>query len=232
MKKTQFDFEQGEILLVDKPLRWTSFDVVNKIKHATKQRKVGHGGTLDPMATGLLVICIGRAATKRLDEFQNDDKTYTGTITLGATRPSYDLETPITEAFDIGHISAADVREVARLFHGEMEQLPPIYSAIKKDGKPLYESARKGIAVEVEARKIVIHRFEITSVELPDVHFLIRCSKGTYIRSIAHDFGQALQNGAYLSALRRTQSGNFDIAEAWNLDELVEVLRRDRTETK
>lgn len=223
-KKTSFDFEKGEIILVDKPLRWTSFDVVNKIRYATRIKKVGHAGTLDPLATGLLVICVGKAATKQIDTFLNDNKEYTGIFTLGATRPSYDMETEIDQHFDFLSITEAQIQQAAQQLTGAIEQTPPIYSAIKVDGKRLYESARKGVAVVVQSRPITIYEFDITQIALPNVHFRIKCSKGTYIRTIAHDFGKLLNNGAYLSELRRTKSGNFSINDAWNLDELVSTI--------
>lgn len=224
IKKTSFDFEKGEIILVDKPLRWTSFDVVNKIRYATHIKKVGHAGTLDPLATGLLVICVGKAATKQIDTFLNDDKEYTGVFTLGATRPSYDMETEIDQHFDTASITEAQIQQAAQQLTGNIQQIPPMYSAIKVDGKRLYESARKGVDVVVQSRPITIYEFDITQIALPNVHFRIRCSKGTYIRTIAHDFGKLLNNGAYLSELRRTKSGNFSIDDAWNLDELISTI--------
>lgn len=224
MKKTTFDFEKGEIILVDKPLRWTSFDVVNKIRYATRVKKVGHAGTLDPLATGLLIICIGKAATKQIDNFLNDDKEYEGIFTLGATRPSYDMETDIDQHFDTTTITEAEILNAAQQLTGNINQMPPMYSAIKVDGKRLYESARKGVDIAVQARPVTIREFEITQINLPNVHFRIWCSKGTYIRSIAHDFGKLLNNGAYLSELRRTKSGSFSINDAWSLDELIKVL--------
>lgn len=224
IKKTSFDFEKGEIILVDKPLRWTSFDVVNKIRYATRIKKVGHAGTLDPLATGLLIICVGKAATKQIDTFLNDDKEYTGVFTLGATRPSYDMETEIDQHFDFSSITEAQIQQAAQQLTGTIEQTPPMYSAIKVDGKRLYESARKGVEIEVQSRPVTIFEFEITQIALPNVHFRIKCSKGTYIRTMAHDFGKLLNNGAYLSELRRTKSGNFSIDDAWNLDELVSTI--------
>lgn len=225
-----FDFWGGETLLIDKPLQWTSFDVVNKLRieisktqKPKKKIKVGHAGTLDPLATGLLIICTGKN-TKKISNIQALTKEYTGTITLGATRPSYDMETEIDQTFDISGITEQDVINATESFKGVIEQLPPIFSAIKVDGKRLYESARKGKNVEVKSRTVEISEFEITRVELPEVHFRINCSKGTYIRSIAHDFGKALNNGAYLSALRRTYIGDYNIENAWKVDELIGLM--------
>jgi tRNA pseudouridine55 synthase len=226
-----FDFWGGETLLIDKPLKWTSFDVVNKLriaishsKQPRKKIKVGHAGTLDPLATGLLIICTGKN-TKTINELQALTKEYTGTITLGATRPSYDMETEIDQTFDIGNITEDAVHQATESFKGVIEQFPPIFSAIKVDGKRLYLAARKGQEVELKSRTVEIHEFEITKVVLPDVHFRIHCSKGTYIRSIAYDFGKALNNGAYLSALRRTRIGEHKIADAWELETLIAKIK-------
>ncbi|HFA50467.1 MAG TPA: tRNA pseudouridine(55) synthase TruB [Bacteroidetes bacterium] len=219
-------FIEGTCLLVDKPKSWTSFDVVNKIRSALKYNleikkiKVGHSGTLDPMATGLLVVCTGRH-TKKLTNYQGLTKEYSGTITLGATTPSYDAETAPDATFPYAHISKEDIENARRKFLGDMEQLPPMYSAIKVDGQPLYKKARKGIMVEVKPRPVTIFEFEITKIELPDIEFKIKCSKGTYIRSIAHDLGKALNNGAHLTALRRSKIGDFKIEDAWDLEKLV-----------
>lgn len=220
-----FDFAAGEILLVDKPLKWTSFDVVNKIRRALKpaKLKVGHAGTLDPLATGLLVICTGKF-TKQIDNFQAEDKEYTGTITLGATTPSYDLETEIDERFPFEHITNEDILQAATEFVGEIEQFPPIHSAIKQQGERVYEKARRGEEVKMNARKVRIHAFEITNIELPTVEFRVACSKGTYIRSLAYDLGQKLGCGGHLSALRRTMSGAFHVDQAWSLPELIETI--------
>ncbi len=222
-------FLNGTRLLVDKPLTWTSFDVVNKIRFGLKHRlgirkiKVGHAGTLDPMATGLLIICTGKF-TKKLTEYQGLGKEYTGTITLGATTPSFDQETEPDATFPFDHITPEQIEEARQQFLGELEQLPPMYSAIKVDGQPLYKKARKGEMVEVKARPVVIEEFEITHISLPHIEFRVKCSKGTYIRSLAHDFGKALNNGAYLSALRRTKIGHFDIENAWNLEALMDHI--------
>lgn len=225
----EYDFINGATLLVDKPEDWTSFDVVNKIRYKLKHRlgvkkiKVGHAGTLDPMATGLLIICTGKA-TKQLHGFQGLDKDYTGTITIGATTPSFDKETPIDETFPIDHITPALLEEKRHQFIGELSQVPPVFSAIKVDGQPLYKRARKGEVFEVQPRKVVISAFDLTRIELPEVDFHVSCGKGTYIRSLANDFGKALESGAYLSALRRTRVGEFSIANAWNLEELISFL--------
>lgn len=212
-------FSDGMLLLVDKPLHWTSFQAVNKIKWALRKNfnlkkiKVGHAGTLDPLATGLLLVCTGKF-TKRIPELQQQEKTYTGTFTLGATTPSYDLETEVDAVFETGHITEILVREATQQFLGAIEQRPPVFSAIKKDGKRLYELARKGEEVTVPLRRITISAFEITAVTLPEVHFRVVCSKGTYIRSLAHDFGKALGSGACLSALRRTHIGQYSVENA------------------
>lgn len=226
----RFQFKKGEFLLVDKPIEWTSFDVVNKIRHCIKKKlgikkiKVGHAGTLDPMATGLLIICTGKF-TKRLSEFQGLDKTYTGTLKLGATTPSYDSETKEDTQYPTEHINRDVLEEAKQQFVGAIEQYPPIFSAIKVNGQPLYKKARKGESVEVEPRNVHIHRFDIARIELPFVDFSVECSKGTYIRSLAHDLGKAAASGAYLTALRRTHIGKYSVDNAWQLDELIEAIR-------
>lgn len=227
-----FSFAEGEILLVDKPLTWTSFDVVGKLRNTMKplKLKVGHAGTLDPLATGLLIICTGKL-TKKIDTFQAEDKEYTGIITLGATTPSYDLETEIDQTFDISAITEEEILAVAKSFEGEQEQLPPAHSAVKIKGERVYEKARRGEDVELKPRKITISSFGIEKIEMPNVHFRIKCSKGTYIRSIAHDFGKALNNGAHLSSLRRTMSGDFHVDDAWKLDELIKAIREQKEST-
>lgn len=220
------DFKSGKILLFDKPLEWTSFQLVNKVrwlirKHFNiKKIKVGHAGTLDPLATGLLIICTGKA-TKQIENLQGQEKEYTGTFTLGATTPSYDLETEIDEKFPIDHLSEKEIREATKNFIGDIQQLPPVFSALKKDGKRLYEYARRGEEVKISARKVNISEFEITAIDLPNVDFRVVCSKGTYIRSLAHDFGKALNSGAHLSALRRTRIGNYTVKDALTVDSFV-----------
>ncbi|RIV70691.1 tRNA pseudouridine(55) synthase TruB [Flagellimonas aequoris] len=217
--KTEEDFLNGQIILIDKPLEWTSFQAVNALKWAIRKKfnlkklKIGHAGTLDPLATGLLVICTGKF-TKKIPELQGQIKEYTGTFTLGATTPSYDLETDVDQIFPTEHLTETSIRNVPNQFLGQIEQVPPVFSALKKDGKRLYELARKGEQVEVQARKIEILEFEITRIDLPEVDFRVVCSKGTYIRSLAHDFGKALGSGAYLSALRRTKIGDYNVNNA------------------
>jgi tRNA pseudouridine55 synthase len=225
-----YDFKAGVRLLVDKPKDWTSFDVVNKIRHKIKRRlrvkkiKVGHAGTLDPMATGLLIICTGKS-TKTLQHYQGMPKEYTGTLLLGATTPSFDAETPVDAHFPYQHITEEAIEMARQQFIGDLEQIPPVFSAIKVDGQPLYKKARKGIEVKVEPRPVHIYDFEITRVDLPEIDFRVRCSKGTYIRSLAHDFGKALASGAYLIALRRTKIGDFHVDDAWQINDLVKVIK-------
>lgn len=216
---TKEDFLNGQILLIDKPLEWTSFQAVNALKWAIRKKfslkkiKIGHAGTLDPLATGLLIICTGKF-TKKIPELQGQVKEYTGTFTLGATTPSYDLETEVNETFPTEHLSDDQIKAATSKFLGEIDQVPPIFSALKKDGKRLYELAREGKEVEIKSRKIEISEFEITRIDLPEVDFRVVCSKGTYIRSLAHDFGKALGSGAYLSELRRTKIGDFNVNNA------------------
>lgn len=223
---SEFTFAEGQMLLVDKPLEWTSFDVVGKIRNSIKPQKlkVGHAGTLDPLATGLLIICTGKM-TKQIDSFQAQDKEYTGTFTLGATTPSYDLETEVDQTFDLSEITDEAIYAAVKQFEGDIEQYPPAHSAIKINGERIYQKARRGETVELRLRQVHVSRFLIEKIDLPHVHFRINCSKGTYIRSIAHDFGKALHNGAHLSSLRRTKSGNYAIEDAWNLADLIETIR-------
>lgn len=215
------DFLNGQLLLIDKPLGWSSFQAVNKLKWAIRKKfelkkvKIGHAGTLDPLATGLLLICTGKF-TKTITELQGQVKEYTGTITLGATTPSYDLETEVDEKFSIEHVSEELILKAITQFIGEIEQVPPIFSALKKDGKRLYEYARKGEAVEIKKRKVIVSAFDITEVLLPNVKFRVVCSKGTYIRSLAHDLGQVLGSGGHLSELRRTKIGDYNVDNAIN----------------
>ena len=225
------DFKNGQIIIVDKPLGWTSFQVVNKLRWGIRQKfrikkiKVGHAGTLDPLATGLLVVCTGKF-TKKINGFQSESKEYTGTITLGATTPSYDLETEIDQNFPTSHITQKNIQEASKTFLGKIQQTPPLYSAIKKDGIRLYELARKGENTEINSREIEMFSFDITKIEMPKVKFKIVCSKGTYIRSIANDFGKTLQSGAHLSELRRTKSGDFDLSNAVSPEEFVETIKK------
>jgi tRNA pseudouridine55 synthase len=228
-----FNFTEGEMLLINKPYKWTSFDVVGKIRNAFKplKLKVGHAGTLDPLATGLLIICTGKF-TKKIDEYQAQEKEYTGTMILGASTPSYDLETEVDETFDISEITEEQVRQNTKHFIGDLDQYPPAHSAVKVDGERLYMKARRGEAVELKTRKVNISVFEITRVELPEVDFRVVCSKGTYIRSLVYDFGKSLNNGAYLGALRRTKSGNYDVQNAFGVMELVNHIRSLKEQEK
>jgi len=229
---TQEDFLNGQILLIDKPLGWSSFQAVNALKWAIRKKfnlkkiKIGHAGTLDPLATGLLIICTGKF-TKKIPELQGQVKEYTGTITLGATTPSYDLETEIDQSYAIDHINEALIYNATKEFLGQIEQKPPIFSALKKDGKRLYEFAREGKTVEIKKRQINISEFEITHINLPRVDFRVVCSKGTYIRSLAHDFGKTLNSGAHLSSLKRTKIGDFNVNKALTPDAFKEKLARD-----
>src|SRR5690606_7567581 len=217
---TKEQFLEGQVLLIDKPLTWSSFQAVNKIKYTLlknaglpKRFKIGHAGTLDPLASGLLIICTGKF-TKKIPELQGQVKEYTGTITVGATTPSYDLETAINETFPTAHITHELIEEARRKFIGIIDQHPPIFSALKKDGKRLYEHARAGEQIEIPSRKIEINTFEITRIALPEIDFRVVCSKGTYIRSLAYDFGKALGSGGHLTALRRTKIGHFSVENA------------------
>ncbi|WP_423147656.1 tRNA pseudouridine(55) synthase TruB [Rubrolithibacter danxiaensis] len=221
-----FQFQQGELLLINKPYHWTSFDVVGKIRNSLKplKVKVGHAGTLDPLATGLLILCTGKL-TKEIDKYQAQEKEYTGTMILGATTPSYDLETEVDETFSISTLSAEQLKQNCLNFIGEIDQFPPAHSAVKIDGERLYLKARRGESVELKSRKVTISEFELTRIELPEVDFRVVCSKGTYIRSLVHDFGKRLQNGAYLSKLRRTRSGDFKVENAYEVMELVTLIR-------
>lgn len=217
--KTKEDFLAGQILLIDKPLEWSSFQAVNALKWAIRKKfdlkkiKIGHAGTLDPLATGLLIICTGKF-TKKIPELQGQTKEYTGTFTLGSTTPSYDLETEVDQTFPTQHITEGDVHAATSQFLGEIEQVPPVFSALKKDGKRLYEFAREGKEVEIKSRKVEIQTFEIGEIRMPEVDFRVVCSKGTYIRSLAHDFGKHLDSGAHLSRLRRTKIGDFNVLNA------------------
>ena len=227
--ETVQDFLDGQILLINKPLGWTSFDVVKKIKnlirtkYSLKKLKVGHAGTLDPLASGLLIVCTGKF-TKRISELQGQAKIYTGDITLGGTTPSYDLETEIDTKFETNHISENLIKETTAQFIGEIEQKPPIFSALKRGGERLYEKARRGESFEIEARKVSVHSFDITAIEMPKVGFEIKCGKGTYIRSIAHDFGAALNSGAHLSELCRTAIGDHQLTDALEVSDFEKQL--------
>ena len=230
------DFKNGQVLLIDKPLTWTSFQVVNKLRWEIRQRfnikkiKVGHAGTLDPLATGLLIICTGKQ-TKEINVYQGQIKEYTGTFTIGATTPSYDLETEVDKTFPTNHITEELLKETTKQFLGEIQQKPPIFSAIKKDGKRLYELARKGETTEIKSRAVTISEFEITKVNLPEVEFRVVCSKGTYIRSLAYDFGLALNSGAHLSVLRRTKIGEFSVDKGVSVEGFIEDLKANSEES-
>jgi tRNA pseudouridine55 synthase len=227
---TAEDYKNGQMVLIDKPLTWTSFQVVNKIRWEIRQHftlkkiKVGHAGTLDPLATGLLILCVGKL-TKQIDQYQAQEKEYTGIIRVGGTTPTYDLESEVDQHFPTEHLTSELILETTRKFIGEIEQKPPIFSALKKEGKRLYELARAGEKVEVPSRKINISTFEITEINLPNIAFRVVCSKGTYIRSLAYDFGKALQSGAHLSALRRTKIGKFSVANAMSIDAFIAQLK-------
>lgn len=211
--------DPGRILLINKPLHWTSFDVVNKLRHKLKTKKIGHAGTLDPLATGLLIICVGKM-TKRIEEFMGQEKEYTGKFILGQSTVSHDLETPVSEQKDISHITPKAIEETAKRFVGSISQLPPQHSAIRIKGKRAYEFAREGKEIELASRQVTVAAFDIVDVRLPEVMFRVICSKGTYIRSLVRDFGNTLQVGAYLAELCRTRIGNFKIEDALTTDQL------------
>lgn len=220
---TQEIFAEGKVLLLDKPVHWTSFDVVKKLRSLLRIKKIGHAGTLDPLASGLLIICTGKY-TKKINEFMAQEKEYTGAITIGAVTPTYDLESLPEQQKDYSGITESMIHEAAKKFVGEIEQLPPVYSALKKAGTPLYELARRGEEIELKPRKINIQLFEITSIELPVIHFKVISSTGTYIRSLANDVGQVLGCGGYLSELRRTAIGETRVDEAISVTEFIEEL--------
>ena len=225
--KTDFNFTEGEVILIDKPLDWTSFDVVNKIKFALKKKygkiKIGHAGTLDPKATGLLIMCTGKK-TKDIQQIQDAEKTYTGTFFLGATTVCFDTEKEVDETFDISQITTEEIQKTALTFLGEQQQFPPIFSAVKIEGKRAYDLARAGKTVETKSKSITIKRFDLTKIELPLIDFHVECTKGTYIRSLANDFGKRLNNGAYLYTLRRTKIGNYSVDDAYTIEEFIEKI--------
>lgn len=218
-------FEEGKVLLIDKPLEWTSFDAVRKIRSTLRIKKVGHAGTLDPLATGLLIVCTGKF-TKKINEYMAQEKEYTGSFTLGATTPTYDLESTLGNFADYTSITTEQLQQATIPFTGSIQQVPPAHSAIKKDGKRVYELARKGIDVVLEPRTVHIHTFEITHIALPVVNFRVVCSTGTYIRSLANDYGKQLGCGAYLSSLRRTRIGNFSVNDAMSIEQFVELVKQ------
>lgn len=226
---SETDFLEGQVLLFNKPLGWSSFDVVKKVRGIIKSSKnirkikVGHAGTLDPLADGLLIICTGKF-TKRIDEIQGQKKVYTGEITLGATTPSYDKETEVDQTFDLSKITDKIIYKTSKKFEGKIMQKPPIFSALKREGKRLYQHAREGTKVEIQAREVEIESFKIISIEIPKITFEIICSKGTYIRSLAHDFGKELNNGAHLSSLRREMIGDFSFSDAISIDSFKENI--------
>ena len=226
---TPEEFKTGQVLLIDKPLEWTSFQVVNKVRWLIKQHcgfrkiKVGHAGTLDPLASGLLILCTGKF-TKRIQELQGLEKEYTGTFTLGSTTPSYDLETAVDATFPTAHITETMLQKATASFTGEIQQYPPVFSALKKGGKRLYEYARKGEKVKIDPRTIRISEFDLTRIAMPEVDFRVVCSKGTYIRSLAHDYGKSVDSGAHLSRLRRTRIGDQLVADAMTIEQFMTCL--------
>lgn len=236
MQITPESIQEGQFLLVNKPLRWTSHDVIARLRGPLKsytgnrKLKVGHAGTLDPLASGLLIVLTGKA-TKRAEETQLLDKTYSGTITLGGITESYDLETPVTAHAPFAHLQSEQIREAAQHFTGSLEQYPPKHSSVKIEGKPAYFYAREGEEKAMRPRTVSIYAFEVTNIALPDVHFRVTCSKGTYIRSLAHDFGQYLGCGGYLSALCREQIGSFHLRDAMELPDLLVLIKKDKHST-
>ncbi|MGI4738952.1 MAG: tRNA pseudouridine(55) synthase TruB [Janthinobacterium lividum] len=223
-----FNFEAGEVLLLDKPLTWTSFDIVRKVKNTLRPRKIGHAGTLDPLATGLLILCTGKK-TKDIDQIQAQEKEYEGTFRLGQTTPSFDRETAVDAELPYAHLTEAEIRAAVLPFLGKIEQTPPLFSAVKVDGKRAYELARSGQEAEIKAKTVEIKAFDITRIELPEIDFRVVCSKGTYIRSLARDLGAALGVGAHLTRLVRTRIGEYKLEDAWTVDE-VQALRPPRPE--
>jgi len=226
--QTQNKFAEGQVLLMDKPLNWTSFNVVQKVRYLTKTKKVGHAGTLDPLATGLLIVCTGKF-TKKINEYMAQEKEYTGTFTLGAVTPTFDLESEPQDFKPYDHLSEQHLQTAAEGLTGVIQQVPPIHSAIKKDGKRVYELARKGVDVKLEPRTVTVSEFEIVQVELPLVHFRVVCSTGTYIRSLANDFGAAVGCGAYLSSLCRTRIGAFLLKDAWSVDAFEKEIKETKS---
>jgi tRNA pseudouridine55 synthase len=226
LDKEQNIYEAGQVILIDKPIDWTSFDVVRKIRNLIRIKKVGHAGTLDPLATGLLIVCTGKF-TKKINEYMGMEKEYTGTFTLGAVTPTYDLESEPAELREYNYLTHAQIHAATAAFIGAIQQVPPIHSAVKQNGKPVYLAARKGIDVQLEPRTITIKDFTIEKIDLPVVHFKVVCSTGTYIRSLANDYGKALGCGAYLSGLRRTRIGEFLAAKALTIDEFMHYIKQE-----
>ena len=231
MKVIKEKFINGEVILIDKPLNWTSFQVVNKIRwiikntFGLKKIKVGHAGTLDPLASGLLILCTGKM-TKQIEQFMGQEKEYVGTFSLGATTPSYDLETEINQYFPTEHIDKELLENTLSQFTGTFDQKPPVFSALKKEGKRLYEFAREGLNIDFPSRKVTIRNFEITQIKFPEIDFKVNCSKGTYIRSLVHDYGKSINSGAYLSALRRTKIGEFSVENAMQMEDFEKLLEK------
>jgi tRNA pseudouridine55 synthase len=219
-------FDEGQVLLINKPLEWTSFDVVRKIRNTCRTKKVGHAGTLDPLASGLLILCTGKF-TKKINEYMAQEKEYTGSFTIGATTSTYDLESEPENYKDYSSVTIEQIHSATNKFKGEILQVPPMHSAIKKDGKRVYELARKGLTIELEPRKVTIREFEITSINLPIISFRVVCSTGTYIRSLANDYGQELGFGAYLSSLCRTRIGEFNLKDSLTMDQAIEFIGKE-----
>ncbi len=218
------DFNEGQVILIDKPLEWTSFDVVKKIRNTIKVKKVGHAGTLDPLATGLLIICSGKF-TKKIETYQGQPKEYTGIIELGKTTPSCDLETEFDAQYPIDHIDEQSLQKAVDQLTGEISQVPPVFSAIKVKGERVYNKARRNEDIKLEPRQVTVHEFELTKIEMPEIHFRIVCSKGTYIRSIARDYGKLLNSGGYLKSLRRTKIGDFTVDDASTVEDFVNEVK-------
>ncbi|WP_109619233.1 tRNA pseudouridine(55) synthase TruB [Sediminitomix flava] len=227
MENKVFDFVAGEVLLLDKPYEWTSFDVVKKIRNTIRIKKVGHAGTLDPLATGLLIVCTGKK-TKQIDLIQATEKEYVGELVLGKTTPSVDLETEIDSETDISHLTEQEIIDALEQFRGEIEQVPPAHSAVKVDGKRAYKSAREGKEVKLKSRNVVIKELEIINMDLPVIQFRMVCSKGTYVRSFVRDYGKSLGVGAYMSALKRTRIGEFLVSDAYSVQDFVDLVHKQR----
>ncbi len=231
----KFNFIEGEVLLIDKPFGWTSFDAVNSIRQTIKRAfnikkiKVGHAGTLDPLATGLLIICTGKF-TKQIESFQGLDKVYTGSMYIGATTPSFDKETEVNKTFDTSLVNRDILEQATKKFIGEIDQTPPVFSAVKVDGKRAFEYARKENDIKLKSRKITINNFKLLDYELPEINFLVECSKGTYIRSLVNDFGKVINNGAYMSGLRRTHIGDYSVSDAFQIEDLKTMIRNQAVE--
>jgi tRNA pseudouridine55 synthase len=230
LEKPEFDFEKGEVILIDKPFDWSSFDIVRKVRNAIRFKKIGHAGTLDPYATGLLIICTGKM-TKKINEFQDMDKEYTGEFVLGKTTPSHDLETEFENEKDIRGITPQMIKEAAEKFKGKIMQSPPVFSAVKINGERSYKKARRGEDIKIEPKEVTVSEFEIVETELPKVKFRVVCSKGTYIRSLVRDMGNILNTGAYLSELRRTRIGEFEVNTAYSIDDFVNIVRKKNEDT-